>query len=91
MVELGDKRPVDGAPLARIAARFTWGISAAEIRRREGKTPIRTPDGPRTLASVLNEIDEPYFSTRRAFETAVRDVVGEGPVPVVDRSSSPRD
>lgn len=92
MVELGEHRPVDGAPLARITARFTWGVSAAEIRRREGDTQIRTPEGPRTLDEVLDEVDEPYFSTRQAFETAVRDVISDGPVPVAeDEGSSPRD
>lgn len=92
MVELGEHRPVDGAPLARITARFTWGVPAAEIRRREGDTQIRTPAGPRTLEDVLGEIDEPYFSTRQAFETAVRDVIGAGPVPVAaDGESPPRD
>lgn len=92
MVELGEHRPVDGAPLARIAARFTWGVSAAEIRRREGDTQIRTPAGPRALEEILKEIDEPYFSTRQAFETAVRHVIDDGPVPVADDGeSSPRD
>lgn len=81
---LGDRQPVEGAPLARVTARLTWGIERATVRDREGSTLVRTPDGPRTLRSILDELDRPYFPTRQAFETAVRDVIGTGPVPTTD-------
>ena len=82
MVELGEKRPVDGVPLAQIAARFVYGVPVAEIRRREGETSIRTPQGPRALGDVLEQTDETYFATRREFETTVRESIGDGPVPI---------
>lgn len=83
-IELGEGDPVEGAPLARVASRLHYAIGKSEIVRREGETVIRTPDGPRELASVLEETDEVYFDTRRAFETAVREVIGTGPVPTAD-------
>ncbi|MFB6078568.1 MAG: DUF5789 family protein [Halarchaeum sp.] len=82
-VELGSGPAVEGAPLARVAARFTWGIQRSEIVRREGDTEIRTPDGPRPLAHVLDAVDVPYFESRREFEDAVRAEIGDGPVPTV--------
>lgn len=83
-VALGDGKPVEGAPLARVSARLMWGIEQSTILDREGETVIRTPDGPRTLADVLAEVDEPYFATQREFEQAVRAVIGTGPVPTAD-------
>jgi len=83
-IELGEGDPVEGAPLARVASRLHYAIGKSEIVRREGETVIRTPDGPRELASMLEETDEVYFDTRRAFETAVREVIGTGPVPTAD-------
>lgn len=80
-VELGEGEPVEGAPLARVSARLTWAIQKSEIERKEGDTVIRTPDGPRELSEVLAEVDQTYFDTRRAFEDAVREVIGTGPVP----------
>lgn len=79
-VELGSGEPVEGAPLERVTARLHYGIELGEVRRREGETVIRTPEGPRELSDVLSETDETYFPTRQALETAVRDVVGRGPV-----------
>lgn len=90
-VTLGDPRPVEGAPLARVTARLTWGIDTASVLDREGDTVIRTPDGPQTLRSVLDEVDQPYFPTRQAFETAVRDVIGTGPVPTADAGTDTGD
>ena len=46
-VELGDGEPVEGAPVARVASRLTWGIQKSEVDRKEGDTVVRTPDGPR--------------------------------------------
>lgn len=83
-VELGTGRPVEGAPLARVSARLMWGIERSVVREREGDTRIRTPEGPRRLGAVLDEVEEPYFATRREFESAVRRVVGTGPVPTTD-------
>lgn len=83
-ISLGEGEPVEGAPLARVASRLHYAIGKSEIARREGETVIRTPDGPRELSSVLEETDEVYFDTRRSFETAVREVVGTGPVPTAE-------
>lgn len=80
-VELGDGPDVDGAPLARVSARLTWGIEHSTIVEREGDTTIRTPDGPQELATVLEDVDVPYFADRQEFESAVRDVIGTGPIP----------
>ena len=83
-VTLGDGAAVEGAPLARIAARFMWGIEKSKIVEREGDTVIRTPDGPRELGDVLAEVEEPYFGTRQEFVDAVEAVVGTGPVPTAE-------
>jgi len=83
-VELGDGAAVEGAPLARVSARLMWGIEKSEVRRREGETTIRTPDGPQELGDVLDDVDLPYFEKRQEFEDAVRDVVGTAPVPTAD-------
>ncbi len=80
-VELGDGPDVAGAPLARVSARLTWGIEHSTIVSREGDTTIRTPDGPQELATVLEDVDVPYFADRQEFENAVRDVIGTGPIP----------
>jgi hypothetical protein len=81
-IELGDGPPVEGAPIARISARFMWGIEKSAIEAREGETTIRTPDGPRELGDILSDVDSTYFATRQEFESAIRDVIGTGPVPV---------
>jgi hypothetical protein len=83
-VPLGEGEPVEGAPLARVASRLHYAIGKSEVVRREGNTVIRTPDGPRELAVILEETDEVYFDTRRAFEAAVRDVIGTGPIPTAE-------
>jgi len=80
-VALGDGEQVEGVPLAQVSARLMWGIEESELRRREGDTVIRTPDGPRELGDVLDEVGIPYFEKRQEFENAVREVVGTGPVP----------
>lgn len=79
-VELGDGEPVEGAPIARVASRLTWAIQKSEVDRKEGDTVIRTPEGPQALSAVLDEVDCPYFETRREFEDEVRAAVGVGPV-----------
>lgn len=80
-VELGDGEAVAGVPLARVSSRLTYGIEKSTVRRREGDTEIRTPDGPTRLEDVLAEVEATYFDRRQAFEDAVRNVVGTGPVP----------
>lgn len=80
-VELGDGPDVEGAPLARVSARLTWGIERSTVIDREGDSVVRTPDGPRELAEILDEVDTPYFADRDEFEGAVREVIGTGPVP----------
>jgi len=80
-VALGEGPDVDGAPLSRVTARLTWGIEHSTVVDREGETTIRTPDGPRTLADVLADVEETYFSDRHEFEEKVRAVIGTGPVP----------
>ena len=83
-VELGEGEAVEGAPLARIASRLTWGIQKSEVIRKEGKETIRTPDGPQTLADVLEDVEETYFATRQEFTNAVREVIGYDPVPTAE-------
>lgn len=83
-VELGEGEPVEGVPLAQVSARLTWAIQKSEVDRKEGETILRTPEGPRELSDVLAETDETYFDTRRAFEDAVREVIGTGPVPTTE-------
>ncbi len=78
---LGERRPVDGAPLARVSSRLTWPKERSEVDRIEGETVIRTPDGPRTISEILEDVEETYFSTGREFETNVRAVIGTGPIP----------
>lgn len=83
-VELGDDEPVEGAPLARVAARLHWPVEHSEVDRKEGDATIRTPDGPRELSDVLADVDVTYFESRQEFVDAVRDVVGTGPIPTAD-------
>lgn len=80
-IELGPGATVEGAPIGRVASRLTWPQERSEIVRKEGGTVIRTPDGPQSLADVLEATDVTYVATRQAFLEAVRDVVGTGPVP----------
>lgn len=83
-VELGEGEPVEGAPLARVASRLTWGKKKSAIVDREGDTTIRTPDGPQELGEVLDEVGVPYFESRQEFTDEVRAVIGTGSVPVAD-------
>ena len=83
-VTLGEHRPVEGAPLARVSSRLTWPKEKSEVDRLEGDSVVRTPDGPRELSAVLEEVEETYFERRQAFESHVRDVIGTGPVPTAD-------
>lgn len=88
-IELGEGEPVEGAPLARVTSRLHYGIEHSEVRRREGDTVVRTPDGPRELGDILDETDDSYFDTRRALDGAVREVIGQGPVPTPGGSGEP--
>lgn len=86
-IPLGEGEAVEGAPLARVTSRLHYAIGKSDVVRREGDTVVRTPDGPRTLESVLNESDEVYFDTRQALESALRDVIGTGPIPTNEASN----
>lgn len=79
-VTLGTERTVEGAPLARVTARLMWGIEQSAVREREGDTVIRTPEGPRELGKLLNDVETQYFATRQEFEEALGAVIGDGPV-----------
>ena len=83
-VTLGEHRPVEGAPLARVSSRLTWPKEKSEVDRLEGESVVRTPDGPRELSAVLEGVEETYFERRQEFESHVRAVIGTGPVPTVD-------
>lgn len=83
-VELGEGPAVEGAPIARVAARLTWGIERSAIEAREGDTEVRTPDGPRELSALLDEVDETYFATRQEFVDALETAIGTGPVATAD-------
>ena len=83
-VELGDKTPIEGAPLARISARLHWPIQKSEIDRLEGDSIVRTPNGPRQISDILAELSETYFDRRQTFESQVRDVIGTGPVKIAE-------
>jgi hypothetical protein len=85
VVELGEGPAVDGAPLARISSRLHFGMTKSEVVRREGDTELRTPDGPRTVESILDETDETFFPAAEDLREAVEDVVGTGPVPTRER------
>ncbi|ELY44929.1 MULTISPECIES: DUF5789 family protein [Natronorubrum] len=83
-VTLGDQTPIEGAPLARVTSRLTWPKEKSEVDRLEGDSVIRTPDGPQSLSSILEAVDETYFQRHQEFETHVRDVIGTGPIPTAD-------
>ncbi len=83
-VTLGDQTPIEGAPLARVTSRLTWPKEKSEVDRLEGDSVIRTPDGPQSLSSILESVDETYFQRHQEFETHVRDVIGTGPIPTAD-------
>ncbi|MEF8780248.1 MAG: DUF5789 family protein [Haloferacaceae archaeon] len=79
-VELGEGPDVAGAPLARVASRLTWPKTKSAVLSQEGDAEVRTPDGPRPLSDLLEEVDETVFDTRQAFLEAVRAVAGDGVV-----------
>ena len=79
-VQLGDGRAVEGAPIARVAARLAWPQTESDILEKFGDTDIRTPDGPQSLATILESVDDTYFDRRQTFVAAVRDVIGREPV-----------
>jgi hypothetical protein len=83
-VELGEGADVEGAPIARVAARLTWPKERSLIAEREGDATIRTPGGPRILGDVLEETDTTYFDTRQSFVEAIEGVVGRGPIEAGD-------
>jgi len=80
-VELGDGPDVEGAPVARVASRMHWPQERSSLARKVGDVTIRTPEGPRELSTVLDELDISYFERRQEFLSAVHEAVGTGPVP----------
>ncbi len=83
-VSLGTHTPVEGAPLARVSSRLSWPKEKSEVDRLEGESVIRTPDGPRELSTVLENVEETYFQRYQEFERHVRAVIGTGPIPTAD-------
>lgn len=83
-MELGEGSPVEGAPLARVASRLHWPVQRSEIRRKEGETVVRTPDGPTRVGEILEGTEITYFESRREFIDACREVTGTGPVPTAE-------
>ena len=79
-VELGEREPVEGQPLARVASRLTWPHEKSRVIEKEGDSVIRTPAGPQSLADVLGDVDVTYFDTRQSFVAAVTEAVGDAPV-----------
>jgi hypothetical protein len=79
-VELGEREPVEGQPLARVASRLTWPHEKSRVIEKEGESVVRTPDGPQALADVLADVDVTYFDTRQSFVAAVTEAVGDAPV-----------
>lgn len=79
-VELGDGPDVEGQPVARVASRLTWPAQKSDVDVQEGDSTIRTPDGPRELSAVLEEVDATLFESRGDFVEHVEDAVGHGPV-----------
>ena len=79
-IPLGEGPPVEGAPLSRVASRMSWPRSLEAVEERAGDVEIRTAEGPRPLADILEALDITYFGTRREFVTAVREIIGYGPV-----------
>lgn len=79
-VTLGEKVPVEGAPLARISSRLHWPIQKSEIDRLEGDSVVRTPDGPKELSELLEDVPVTYFERRQEFDRQVRAEIGWGPV-----------
>lgn len=84
VVELGEGEDVEGAPLARVSSRLTWGIEKSRLETREGDTEIRTPEGPRRLGDVLGSVEKSYFTRRQDFEDTIEGVVGTGPIPTAE-------
>jgi hypothetical protein len=80
VVELGEGTPVEGAPLARVASRLTWPQERSFVERKEGDAVVRTPDGPRELAELLEEAGETYFESRQHFVEEIHSVIGVAPV-----------
>jgi hypothetical protein len=81
IVELGERVEVDGVPLAQVASRLAYPQQQSEVSRKEGETVVRTPDGPKRVDELLEEVENPYFQRRQEFVNAVREVTGTGPVP----------
>lgn len=80
LVELGDGESVEGAPIGRVVSRLTWPVEKSVVVEKEGESVIRTPDGPRELAAILESVETTYFATRKDFLESIRGVIGTAPV-----------
>ena len=79
-VPLGADEPVEGVPVARVAARLHYPLPRSLLLERAGETEVRTPAGPTTVRSIIEETDVQVFPTAAALITTVREIVGEAPV-----------
>lgn len=79
-VELGSGPTVEGAPLARVAARQTWPKEKSEIDARDGDVEIRSAEGPIPLSDLLADVEDTYFASERHFTEAVRERLPTGPI-----------
>jgi hypothetical protein len=78
-VSLGADEPVDGAPIARVAARLHYPLPRSQLVARAGEIQIRTPAGPTTLATIIEETDAQIFPTAAALISTVRESAGDAP------------
>jgi len=83
-VELGSGASVEGAPIARVASRLKYPQQRRRILELEGDSEVRTPEGPQSIESLLEDVDTTYFDTRQTFVEAVRNAAGHGPVATSD-------
>ena len=84
LVELGESVPVEGVPLQQVASRLAYPQQKSEVNRKEGKTVVRTPEGPKRVDELLEAVEIPYFQSRQEFVNAVRAEIGTGPVPTAE-------
>lgn len=74
-IALGSDETPPGAPIVRIADRFTYPIERSEVRDRAGEEVIRTPAGPVPLTDLLERIEGSYFGSRSELVEAVRSIL----------------
>lgn len=80
LVELGESTAVEGAPLAQVASRLHWPVQKSVVRKKEGGSVVRTPDGPTEVGNLLDTVEITYFESRQEFLTACREEIGRAHV-----------